>query len=47
MCGIVRKEETVEDTGTPLSDDEIHQRISLLRKLPELSGWEPFLKILK
>jgi hypothetical protein len=40
------EEETVEDTGTPLSDDEIHQRISLLRKLPELLGWEPFVTIL-
>jgi hypothetical protein len=40
------EEETVEDTGTPLSDDEIHQRISLLRELPELLGWEPFVTIL-
>ena len=40
------EEDAVEDTGTPLSDDEIHQRMSLLRELPELLGWEPFMTIL-
>jgi len=40
------EEDAVEDTGTPLSDDEIHQRLSLLRELPELLGWEPFMTIL-
>jgi hypothetical protein len=40
------EEDAVEDTGTPLSDDEIHQRMSLLRELPELLGWEPFMAIL-
>ena len=40
------EEDSIEDTGTPLSEDEIHQRISLLRKLPELLGWEPFVTIL-
>jgi hypothetical protein len=40
------EEQAVEDTGAPLSDDEIHQRMSLLRELPELLGWEPFMAIL-
>jgi len=40
------EEDSIEDTGTPLSDDEIHQRISILRELPELLGWEPFMAIL-
>ena len=42
----IPEEDAVEDTGTSLSDDELQKRISILRGLPELLGWEPFMTVL-
>ncbi len=41
------EEESVEESGDPLSDEDIQQRIKILRELPNLLGWEPFMQIIE